>query len=487
MLPQSPALKVSVDAPGKVKPGATETCSPEEQAGVQHARGERSKKPSPAKAEYSGVTRVFVLAKDGTPLMPCHVARARELLAKGKAIIVRRIPFVIRLKHNPDEPGTQPTAIKLDPGAKTTGIAIVRVSPIAHHVLHLSEVTHRGAAIKDNLIQRSAFRRNRRNRKTRYRPARFDNRTKAKGWLPPSLRSRVDNVMSWVRRYRRWCPITQIVVETVRFDTQLLVNPEISGIGYQNGTLAGYELREYLLEKFNRQCAYCDARDVPLEIDHIQPRSRGGTDKASNLILACHGCNQAKGNQPIESFLQNYPERLKRIKAQQQISLSETAAVNATRTKILQELFRTALPVEVSTGGKTKFNRNRFNVPKTHALDAVCTGNTPGLTDWNLLAVNIKACGRGSYKRTNTDASGFPRAYLTRQKKAFGFQTGDIVSAIVPKGKRAGKYFGRVSVRARGSFKIGNVNDISHKHCRVIQRTDGYAYQTKKNGNSPVS
>ena len=383
----------------------------------------------------------------------------------------------------PDQPETQPVAIKLDPGAKTTGIAIVRVSPIAHHVLHLSEITHRGAAIKDSLLQRRAFRRNRRSRKTRYRPARFDNRTKPKGWLPPSLQSRVDNVMSWVGRYRRWCPISEIVVETVRFDTQLLINPEISGVDYQNGTLAGYELREYLLEKFNRQCAYCGGKNMPLEIDQVQPRSRGGTDKASNLVMACHDCNQAKGNQPFENFLQGDPERLKRIKSQLQISLKETAAVNATRTKILQELFKTGLPAEVSTGGKTKFNRSRFDVPKTHALDAACTGNTPGLSGWNIPAIGIKAAGRGSYKRTNTDASGFPRGYLTRQKKAFGFQTGDIVSADVPKGKRAGKHFGRVSIRARGSFDIktviGTVSGVGYKHCTIIQRSDGYGYQER--------
>jgi 5-methylcytosine-specific restriction endonuclease McrA len=435
VLPQLRTLESSIDVSGKVKPSTIEPCSFNEQTGVRHDRGERPQGPSPSlqREEKRGVTRVFVLSKDETPLMPCHAARARELLAKGKAVVVRRIPFVIRLKHNPNKPGTQPVAIKQDPGAKTTGIAIVRVSPIAHYVLHLSEVTHRGAAIKDSLIQRRAFRRNRRTRKTRYRPARFENRTKAEGWLPPSLQSRVDSVMSWVSRYRRWCPITMIVVETVRFDTQLLINPEISGKGYQQGTLAGYELREYLLEKWERRCAYCGAENVPLEIDHVQPRSRGGSDKASNLVMACQDCNRAKGNQPVESFLDSDPERLKRIKSQLQILLKETGAVNATRTKILQELFKTGLALEVSTGGKTKFNRSRFNVPKTHALDAACTGNTPSLERWNIPALAIKTCGRGSYKRTNTDASGFARGYLMRKKKVFGFQTGDIVSASVPR------------------------------------------------------
>jgi 5-methylcytosine-specific restriction endonuclease McrA len=496
MLPQSPALKVSVDAPGKVKPGTIEIGSPmADQTGVQHARGERpaAAGPSPFSQgkEQRGVTRVFVLSKDGSPLMPCHAARARELLTKGKAVVERRYPFVIRLKHNPNEPKTQPAAIKLDPGAKTTGIAIVRVTPTTHYVLHLSELTHRGTYIKESLAQRRAFRRNRRNRKTRYRAPGFDNRTRPDGWLPPSLQSRVDNVLSWVGRYRRWTPITQIVVETVRFDTQLLVNPEINGIEYQRGTLYGYELREYLLEKWGRKCAYCDAQNVPLEVEHIQPKGRRGSDRISNLTLACHGCNHAKGSQPVEIFIGNDPERLKRIKYQLQTSLTDTAAVNATRTKILRELFKTDLSVEVSTGGKTKFNRCRFNVPKTHALDAACTGNTPGLQHWNIPVLAIKAGGRGSYQRTNLDSFGFPRGCLMRQKKVKGFQTGDIVCAVVPKGKRIGKHFGRVAIRARGSFNIqtssGIVSDINHKYCRLIQRTDGYSYQPRNAAISTVS
>ena len=387
ILPQSFAPKVSVDPQGKVKPCTIETRSLAEQTDFQHDRGERpaAAVPSPAKCrktptEDSGVTRVFVLSKDETPLMPCHAARARELLAKGKAVVVRRYPFVIRLKHNPVEPKTQPVAIKLDPGAKTTGIAIVRISPEVHQVLHLSELTHRGAAIKESMAKRAAYRRNRRSRKTRYRPARFDNRTRAEGWLPPSLQSRVDNVMSWVDRYRRRTPIARIVVETVRLDTQLLVNPEVTGAQYQRGTFYGYELREYLLEKWGRKCAYCDAHNVPLELEHIQPKGRCGSDRVSSLTLACHGCNQRKGSQPIDVFVQD-SERLKRITIQVQAPLAAASAVNATRRRILKELSPTDLPVEVSTGGKTKFNRMRLNIPKTHALDAACTGNTPGLED----------------------------------------------------------------------------------------------------------
>ena len=146
----------------------------------------------------------------------------------------------------------------------------------------------------------------------------------------------------------------------------------------------------------------------------------------------------------------------------------------------MQELLKTNLPVEVSTGGKTKFNRTRLNIPKTHALDALCTGHTPALKDWQIGVLEIKACGRGSYQRTRVNRAGFPTGFLTRKKKAYGFATGDIVVAHVPAGKRKGAYSGRVAMRARGSFNVqtraGTIPDISYKHCRILQRADGYSY-----------
>ena len=97
------------------------------------------------------------------------------------------------------------------------------------------------------------------------------NRTRRQGWLPPSLRARVDNTLSWVRRYRRLVPVTTLSLELARFDTQALPNPEVSGAEYQQGTLFGYELRQYLLEKCGRRCAYCGVENVPLEVEHITP------------------------------------------------------------------------------------------------------------------------------------------------------------------------------------------------------------------------
>jgi hypothetical protein len=150
------------------------------------------------------------------------------------------------------------------------------------------ELAHRGQQVKDGLDQRRGCRRSRRARHTRYRPPRFQNRRRQQGWLPPSLESRLANILTWVARLRRSCPITALSMELVKFDTQLMQHAEISGIEYQQGTLAGYEIREYLLEKFGRRCVYCGVTLVPFEVEHIVPVARGGTSRIANLALACH-------------------------------------------------------------------------------------------------------------------------------------------------------------------------------------------------------
>ena len=220
---------------------------------------------------------VFVLSRTRKPLMPTRPARARRLLRDGKAAVYRLQPFTIILKHRADG-DTQPIEAKFDPGSKTTGIAVVGEFPQQGRVVLLGiHLTHRGDRIRKRLSDRRAIRRGRRGRKTRYRQARFNNRRRPAGWLPPSLQSRVDNVRHWLNKLVQRLPITTVAVETVRFDTQALQHPEISGTEYQQGTLVGYEVREYLLEKWNRTCAYCGVQHVPLEMDHITPLSKGGS------------------------------------------------------------------------------------------------------------------------------------------------------------------------------------------------------------------
>jgi 5-methylcytosine-specific restriction endonuclease McrA len=425
------------------------------------------------------------------PLMPCSEKRARLLLERGRARVHRLVPFTIRLIDREQEDcALQPARLKLDPGSKTTGVALVRESQKVDpdtgevqrsaYVLFLAEIAHRGHAIRDALTQRRAFRRRRRCANLRHRQPRFDNRTRRDGWLPPSLQHRVETIMSWVWRLYRWAPVMALSQELVRFDTQALQNPEISGIEYQQGELQGYEVREYLLEKWGRKCAYCDAQNVPLEIDHIHPRSKGGSDRVSNLTLACHPCNQRKANRDVAEFLAKDPKRLARIEAQRKAPFNDAAAVNSTRWALFHRLKATALPVEIGTGGRTKWNRHRLNIPKAHALDAVCVGEVRSVTNWQTPTLKIQCTGRGSYQRTRLTKHGFPRGYLTRSKSAFGFQTGDLVRAVVTTGKKVGTYLGRVAIRAGGSFNIqsatGLVQGIHCRFCTLIQRADGYGY-----------
>lgn len=427
------------------------------------------------------MSNVFVLDTNKHPLNPVHPGRARLLLKQGKAAVWRRYPFTVILKHAILDPPLEPLRLKLDPGSKTTGIALV--NDATGQVLWAAELTHRGHTITQSLARRRAVRRGRRQRKTRYRQPRFANRrTNQKGWLPPSLESRLANVLTWVARLRRWCPVEAISLELVKFDMQLLDQPTIAGAQYQQGTLAGYEVREYLLEKWGRRCAYCDATNVPLQIEHIVCRTKDGTNRVSNLCLACEPCNQKKGTQDIAEFLHGHPDRLARLRREAQAPLKDAAAVNTTRWALYERLLAVGLPLECGTGGRTKYNRVRRTLAKAHWLDAACVGaSTPEVLDvagcrpWL-----ITATGSGCRQMCSMDKWGFPRTGPKQAKKVQGFQTGDVVRACVPRGKYAGMHVGRVLVRASGSFDIrttqGRVQGISHRYCQPIHRNDGYSY-----------
>jgi 5-methylcytosine-specific restriction endonuclease McrA len=418
---------------------------------------------------------VFVLDSDKRPLTPCKPGVARSLLKSDKASVFRLYPFTIILKK-PVVTNPKLVELKLDPGSQKTGIALVQ----GNKLIFGAELQHRSLQIKDALLSRRQLRRGRRNRKTRYRQARFLNRKKPEGWLTPSLKHRVETTLTWVARLRKLAPISSIAMELVKFDLQKLVNPEISGIEYQQGELFGYEVREYLLEKWDRKCAYCEIKDVPLEIEHIQPKSKSGSNKISNLTLACRACNQAKGNQNIKDFLANKPDLLKRVLSQAKAPLRDATAVNSTRWALLNSLKQTGLPVTTGTGGQTKFNRFRLNLEKSHYIDAGCVGKVETLEILTKQPILILAKGHGTRQMCGTNKHGFPIRHRGRKQIHKGFRTGDIVKAEVTKGKKIGIYFGRILCRASGSFDIstlpGRVEGISHKYCKQIHKKDGYNY-----------
>jgi len=439
---------------------------------------------------------VFVLDKRKRPLMPCSEKRARKLLESGRARVHKAYPFTIRLVDRlVQDSALQPLRLALDPGSKTTGLAVCRVAesvdaasgeiePVMH-INFLMELVHRGAAIKKSLGSRAAMRGRRRSCNLRYRTPRFDNRPKAKGWLAPSLQHRVLTTMTQVNRICRLAPITHMAQELVRFDMQKMQNPEVTGVEYQQGSLFGFEVREYLLEKFNRTCVYCDAKDTPLNLDHIHPKANGGSNRISNLALSCIPCNQKKNAQDVKDFLKKDPIRLAKVLRLAQTPLRDAAAVNSTRWALFTALRQTGLPVETGSGGQTKYNRSRLGIAKTHALDAACVGTVAAVHGTTAPALQVKCTGRGSHQRTRLDSFGFPRGYLMREKSIRGFRTGDMVVATVASGKKAGVHTGRVAIRKTGSFNIqtreGVIQGVGHKHCKVIARGDGYGYSHSKN------
>ena len=296
---------------------------------------------------------VFTLNKNGKPLMPCKPAKARHLLKEGKAKVVRGQPFTIQLLYGSGT-AIQPIILGIDPGYDKIGF-----SAITDKKELISGEVRLRKDVSAKLTERRMYRRNRRN-KLWYRKPRFLNRvSKKENWLAPSIRYKLDSHISLINKIKEILPISDTIVEIASFDAQKIVNPEISSIKYQQGELQGYEIREYLLEKWGRKCAYCGKKDIPLEVEHIIPKSRGGTDRVSNLTLSCQKCNLKKGNRTAKEF--GYPE----IQKQGKESLKATAFMNNVRWRLVN-----ILNCKWTYGYKTKHDRIKLGLEKSHSNDA---------------------------------------------------------------------------------------------------------------------
>ncbi len=437
---------------------------------------------------------VFLLNADKTFLNMIPAPRARVLQDKHKAAVFRQYPYVLILKEQVENPQLKQYRLKIDPGSKHTGLSI----QCGNEIVFMMELNHRGEAIKADLQARAGYRRGRRSRNVRYRKKRF-NRNKPEEWLAPSLIHRVQTTETWIKRLLRYCPITDIDIEQVKFDTQALQNPEISGIEYQQGELyEGYEVREYILDKYQRTCVYCQAKNVPLQIDHIHPKSRGGSNRVSNLTLACENCNQAKGNKPVEEFLEDKPEVLKKIKSQAKAPLKDAAAVNSTRFAIVRMAKSHCSSVHCWTGGRTKFNRVSQNLIKTHAIDAACVGDSGVNLTFRTHQPLIADCkGHGSRQARRNNASGFPAittkvdqktgkkiVRLIKAKKDYShISTGDVVKVNLIKNRKhikRGVYKARVKTPIKKGVEViinGYRIGIDIKFINILYQNDGYVYR----------
>jgi len=424
---------------------------------------------------------VFVLDRHGRPLMPCSEKRARLMLERQRARVHRVMPFVIRLTDRLLEESTlQPVRIKIEPGSKITGLALVREDGEATTVLNLFELVHRGRQISESLSARSNFRRRRRSANLRYRAPHYANPARTSDWLPPSLRHRVDTTKSWVTRFIRWAPVSGLANELVRYDLATAESDERASDNKEHVEITAHEMHAYLLDKWGRQCVYCDSDRQHLQIDPIDLRTAGEpARRISGLVLACTSCIARRAGRDIGEFVTDRA-RLERLRNWTKAPQRDRAAVDGVRSAIAEFLATTGLPVELSSGGRTKWNRTRLALPKLQALDAACVGAVRAVVGWRVPVIKIKCTGRGRYQRTLVNAHGFPRGYLMRNKRIHNVQTGDRVRATVPTGKKAGIHTGRVAVRSRGYFDVhkpdGPVTGIHHRYCVVLQRADGYSY-----------
>ena len=422
---------------------------------------------------------VLVIDRQKQPCNAISAAYARILLFTKQAVIHKRFPFTIRLRNDNAVLKDRSYTVKLDPGSRTTGVAI---TDDQDSVVMLAELEHRGHIIKKNLDSRRAIRRSRRQRKTRYREVRFLNRTKPEGWLAPSVKSRADNVINFIKKYNKLINIDRVMIENVSFDTaQMSSDSYLIGTDYQQGNLYNKNLRKFIFSKTKGRCSYCEEKAT--EIDHIVPRAKGGTNSTYNLTPACRSCNEKKSNLSLKEFGKLMNKDYSKLEPKK--LPKDAAIVQSARNYMVKEISKLVPDTTTHESWITKYNRDQLGLPKQHYYDALSVGEIP--TKFNFLTdkiLQISAKGRGSRQMCRMDSYGFPRTSAKASKSVKGFQTGDIVKAVVPTGSKQGEYLGRVAVRSRGFFDIKTksnlVKDIGYKFCRLLQRNDGYSYNYKE-------
>jgi hypothetical protein len=315
---------------------------------------------------------VYVLNINGQPLMPTsRCGKVKHLLNKGLAKVVKRCPFTIQLLYDSNN-YTQPISLGVDAGSKVIGVSATTETK----ELYAAEVELRNDIV-DLISTKREFRRTRRNRKTRYRAPRFDNRKNQKeGWLAPSVQHKINTHIRVVDDVCKILPVTHIIVEVASFDIQKIQNPDIQGVEYQQGEqLDFWNTREYVLFRDDHTCQCCKgkSKDKRLNVHHIESRKTGG-DSPNNLITLCETCHHAYHKGEIE-----LPKRIKRGMA-----LRDAAFMGIMRWTFYNQLKEQyGDMVSMTYGYITKNIRIKYNLPKTHYIDARCiSGNANATPIW---------------------------------------------------------------------------------------------------------
>jgi len=476
---------------------------------------------------------IFVISKSGKSLAPTRrPGKVRHLLKDGKARIYCYEPFTIQLTYESIEFVPVEITLGIDPGSSDTPIAAEEHVPGSGicSIIYAKEILLR-TDISAQLKRRSGVRRRRRGDKIRHRKPRFDNRVKSvcsvfgkkrtpKHWkkvnrkkggkslkkvengraaicrkcqhervgekgkhdadkiLNPTLQNKVNAIVSEVKKLVEIMPVTKIRVELTAFDTQKMANPKIQGEEYQQGTLFGYEVKEYLLHKYGHKCVYCKgkSRNPVLEVEHVIPKKRGGTNIVSNLVIACETCNREKGSRTADEYsFPNIQKQAVKFRAFRYSALTQSY-----KWALWRELKKLGIPVEATFGYQTKYYRLKMRLPKAQVVDAMVIasgGRSFDLPTQCLIERRLKAR-KPFHRLSNENKKGKTCEKTPAMRQINGFRLYDKVSFVDGNGIRVYGYV--TGLRTRGTFEVSHLegNMISDKDWKKLKLED-HMYRNK--------
>lgn len=371
---------------------------------------------------------VYVLDIEGKPLMPTERhGKVRRLLREGQAHVVRLQPFTIQLDYE-STTYRQEVSLGIDAGSVHIGVS----ATTEKKELFAAEVILRTDIVK-KLASRLEMRRTRRNRKTRYRKPRFDNRRRREGWLAPSVRNKVDSHLKVIRLVHSLLPVTKTTIEVAQFDAQKIKNDAIQGVEYQQGEQMGFwNIREYVLARDNHQCQHCKGKsgDKILNVHHLESRKTGG-NAPNNLITLCETCHKAYHRGEFE------------LKVKRGTSLRDAAAMNIMRWAVYNQAKDEFNNVHLTFGYITKYTRIENSIEKTHCADAFC------------ISRNVKASRLGSYLKCRCFARHARTLHVCNPKKG-GIRRSAVASHWI--GKSRLQKYDSVEWKGVQCFIFGSTN-----------------------------
>ena len=416
--------------------------------------------------------------------MPCSQKRARELLRDKKATIFSYNPFTIQLTEAGGET-VQPVSVGIDTGARFIGVSITS----QNNVLAKGEIELR-QDISALVLARKALRVARRSRKTRYRQMRVLNRKRKPGWLPPSVKSRVDSTFFWIDKFCSLVPSPELHIEVGKFDIAMMINPDINGDGYQNGSTKGfYDVRYYVFARDHYTCQVCKKQKRILHTHHVVYASYGGTNRADNLITVCDGCHSSENHRPGGIFWK-WMQSHKTVK-----QYKSPTFMNIVRKRTMERY-----PSAVFTyGSETTPRRIILGLEKTHYNDAVAISGVDGVRsnlDEHFCIIQFRKKKRSLHEQTPRKGLKTPNTMAKRNCKNVRERGGFRMNDLVRVGEQVGWVYGFACGEKYGACVVRGVDGeiikeadhpkltaINIKKLVLMCRNNGWQYRLVKEHN----